>query len=82
MGNRGTAGKGRALLLLMLSSHGDTVYCTLCESLCMCVVYECVCSVLTHVYQPDVNIGWLPLSLTTLFFEIESLTNPEACNFG
>lgn len=63
----------------MLSSHGYIIYCTLGE-LFVCGV--CVYRVLTHVHKPDVNTGWLPLWLITLFFETKPLAKPEAYNFG
>lgn len=52
---------------------------------CLCM-YTCICRypahLCIHIHRPKVNIQCLPLSLSTLVFENESLIKPKACCFN
>lgn len=51
----------------------------------MCVLYVHVCGVclpVRYLSSPEVNFGHLSLSLPTLFFQRDSLTECEPCLFG
>lgn len=57
---------------LGFSDQGSTFTCFQCW-VCDWCMYMCIC--------PDLYTGCLPQSLSTLFFKMGSLSEPEACLF-
>lgn len=71
---------GVCVYMVCVSMWCMCVYVVCACSMCVCGVFVCLCMVCVHVLEVDV--GYPFLSLFTLFFETESLTDSLGCLFS